>query len=72
MGTLYFGPPSTLYIFSRYVVRLKNLHMIQCMTGSTGPALKKDIVNKLLREEDDLKVIICTPILSMGVDMTGK
>jgi predicted transcriptional regulator len=46
--------------------------MIQYMTGSTGPALKKDIVNKLLREEDDLKVIICTPILSMGVDMTGK
>jgi hypothetical protein len=46
--------------------------MIQYMTGSTGPALKKDIVNKLAREEDDLKVIICTPILSMGVDMTGK
>ena len=40
MGTLYFGPPSTLYIFSRYVVRQKNLHMIQYMTGSTGPALK--------------------------------
>ena len=45
--------------------------MLQAMTGQTSPSIKKDTVRRLSREEDNLKVVICTSVLSMGVDMTG-
>ena len=39
------------------------------MTGKTDSALKKLIVSRLLIDDDSLRIVICTSVLSMGIDM---
>ena len=41
------------------------------MTGKTDSALKKLIVSRLLIDDDSLRIVICTSVLSMGIDMAG-
>ena len=42
------------------------------MNGRTDPDLKKEIVQRLLNADDDLKIVVCTAVLSMGIDMAGN
>ena len=39
------------------------------MVAQITRGLKKEIVQRLLNADDDLKIVVCTAVLSMGIDM---
>ena len=42
------------------------------MTGDSSTKVKTGIVKRLVNKKDELIVVICTTVLSMGIDMAGK
>ena len=39
------------------------------MVAQITRGLKKEIVQRLLNADDDLKIVVCTAVLSMGIDI---